>query len=96
MQESFKQCCETVYKMNHDHKIMHRNISSYHILIDANHNPKLSGFGLSKDEMDDNDFAHDIVGAIDYRPPEVEKGHYKKSVDFYSLCITFYEALTGF
>jgi len=83
--------------MNHDYNIIHRNISPYTILVDINHNVKLSGFRLSKDNMKYIDgYAYDIVGAIDYRAPEVDKGKYDWKADFFSLCITFYEALTGY
>jgi len=47
LEKVFKQCCQNAQKM-HKCKIMHRNLNPSHILIDANGNPKFTGFGLSK------------------------------------------------
>ena len=96
MPEFFKQCCETVQKMHEKpYWIMHRDLSPYHILVDDNHKLKISGFGLSK-YMGYYDYASDVVGAIDYRAPEVDKGKYRNIADFWSLCVTFIEAVSGY
>jgi len=82
----------------HDNKILHRDMKSLNVLLDANFNVKLSDFGLSKIESkDDQTLSKDgMKGTIAWMAPELFKNQpATKKSDIYSMGMTFYEIVTN-
>ncbi|KAH7422840.1 hypothetical protein KP509_12G028300 [Ceratopteris richardii] len=88
--------CGLVY-LHEEQKMVHGNLTSSNILIDAHQNAKLSDFGLSKlmtQTANSNVIA--TAGALGYRAPELTK--LRKATtksDVYSFGIVLLELLTG-
>ncbi|KAF7033295.1 hypothetical protein CFC21_044406 [Triticum aestivum] len=80
--------------------IIHRDIKSRNILLDANWVPRLSDFGLSLacDMAMSEEFGMTcpVVGTFGYIDPEyLATGHVKPTSDVYALGIMMLEVLTG-
>eukprot|EP01125_Pyxidicula_operculata_P018158 TRINITY_DN6439_c0_g1_i3.p1 TRINITY_DN6439_c0_g1~~TRINITY_DN6439_c0_g1_i3.p1 ORF type:complete len:607 (-),score=84.71 TRINITY_DN6439_c0_g1_i3:79-1899(-) len=75
--------------------IMHRDLKSPNILVDANYRCKVADFGLSRllDKPDDNHYTQ--IGTIKWAAPEVIRGNvYDEKCDVYSFGVIVYELLT--
>ncbi|VAH85403.1 unnamed protein product [Triticum turgidum subsp. durum] len=80
--------------------IIHRDINTQNILLDANWVPHVSGFGLSlvcdKAMSEEFEMTCPVVGTIGYIDPEyMTRGHVKLTSDVYALGIMMLEVLTG-
>jgi len=83
----------------HSSNILHRDIKSLNVLLDAQMGAKLTDFGLSKvknetkSQTTTNKTSKDSVGTVQWMAPELfkRKAVYTQKSDIYSLGITFWE-----
>ncbi|EAR98079.1 Serine/Threonine kinase domain protein (macronuclear) [Tetrahymena thermophila SB210] len=80
----------------HDRHIIYRDIKPENILLDIDGHIRIGDFGLSKPDMDDNEFAYSFCGSPEYMAPEMllKVGH-AYPVDHYTLGALLYELVTG-
>ncbi|ELU11912.1 hypothetical protein CAPTEDRAFT_102937, partial [Capitella teleta] len=75
----------------HTHKstpLIHRDIKTANILLDANMTPKLGDFGLARLGPDSDEFTHDVtknvIGTTVYMSAEYKRGTVSVKLDAYS------------
>ncbi|OHT17240.1 hypothetical protein TRFO_12585 [Tritrichomonas foetus] len=79
----------------HSLNILHRDIKSQNVFLDAAHHIKLGDFGIAKILENTNDFARTMVGSPFYLSPEICNGEpYNAKTDVWSLGCVFYEMCT--
>lgn len=80
----------------HDKCIVYRDIKPENIFLDYEGNVRIGDFGLSKPDMDINEFAYSFCGSPEYMAPEMllKVGH-TYPVDYYCLGALLYELVTG-
>ncbi|KAF1774441.1 Zinc finger, FYVE-related [Phytophthora cactorum] len=80
----------------HGSNILYRDLKLENIVITADGNVACTDFGLSKEEMDDNERTSSFVGTCEYLAPElIMKDGYGKAVDWWALGILAYEMIQG-
>ncbi len=95
----------------HENAVMHRDLKANNVLINVVEGPdgqlssssvqvKLTDFGKSKRKLHDSRFTTPMVGATQWRAPEVfevdeNREKYTKSADVYSFSMLCFEVLTG-
>lgn len=81
-------------KYLHSMHIIHRDLKSGNVLLDDNLHPKITDFGLSKVQFD-NQQSLINTGTLPYMAPELfESTNYTNSVDVYAFSIMAYEIIT--
>ncbi|MDB4864710.1 protein kinase, partial [Pirellulaceae bacterium] len=94
----FTQLCDGLAKA-HSAGITHRDIKPANILVTEDDIPKLTDFGLAKDEGADMSMTATgaVMGTYDFMPSEQREGIHLTDhrSDLWSLAATFYQMLTG-
>ena len=94
----FGQLCDGLAKA-HAANIIHRDIKPANILMTEDGIPKLTDFGLAKDDTADTGMTMEgaVIGTLDFMPPEQRQGaeFTDHRSDLWSLAATFYQMLTG-
>jgi len=84
----------------HQRGLLHRDLKPSNVLVDDQHVPHITDFGLAKRAEDDGDLtlAGQILGSPNYMSPEQadpKRGRTTAASDVYSLGATLYHLLTG-
>ena len=84
----------------HENGVVHRDVKSSNVIIDALGQPHLTDFGLAKREANEIAITIDnqVIGTPAYMSPEQARGEGNKvdgRTDVYSLGVLLYEMLTG-
>jgi formylglycine-generating enzyme required for sulfatase activity/serine/threonine protein kinase len=92
------QLCDGLGKA-HESGIIHRDIKPANVLMTKQGIPKLTDFGLAKDEASDSGLsvAGAVLGTLDFMPPEQRKdvSLTDSRSDLWSLAATLYQMVTG-
>ena len=90
----FSQMCLALQYI-HTRHILHRDIKSQNIFLDADQNIKLGDFGTAKCLEETGEFAETVVGSPFYLSPEICQGvPYNSKTDIWSLGCVLYEMCT--
>jgi serine/threonine protein kinase len=103
---SIRQAAELIAKIArtvqyaHEHGILHRDIKSGNILLDAKGAPHLTDFGLARLVEAESTVTRtlDVMGTPSYMAPEQAAGEHSrisKATDVYGLGAVLYQLLTG-
>jgi PAS domain S-box-containing protein len=91
----------TALRKVHQRGLVHKDLKPAHILVDANEEVRLTGFGLASRlprERQAPEPPETIAGTLAYMAPE-QTGRMNRSInarsDLYSLGVTLYQMLTG-
>uniref|UniRef100_A0A7N0UM20 non-specific serine/threonine protein kinase n=1 Tax=Kalanchoe fedtschenkoi TaxID=63787 RepID=A0A7N0UM20_KALFE len=79
-------------------RVIYRDFKTSNILLDANYNAKLSGFGLAKDGPtgDKSHVSTRVMGTSGYAAPEyLATGHLTAKSDVYSFGVVLLEMISG-
>ena len=94
----FSQLCDGLAKA-HSAGIIHRDIKPANVLMTEDGVPKLTDFGLAKDDTADTGMTMEgaVIGTLDFMPPEQRQGAELTDhrSDLWSLAATFYQMLNG-
>ncbi len=78
----------------HAKKILHRDIKTLNIFLDADQNIRIGDLGVAKSMK--TDFTHTIVGTPYYLSPEMcEEKPYNEKTDVWAMGCLIYELCTG-
>ncbi|CAO2831785.1 unnamed protein product [Amaranthus hypochondriacus] len=100
--QSFEVCLGVARGLTYLHqesrlRIVHRDVKSSNILLDADLNPKISDFGLAK--LYDNKMTHmstGVAGTVGYLAPEYAmRGHLTEKVDVFAFGVVALELVSG-
>ncbi|URD87725.1 STYKc [Musa troglodytarum] len=81
-----------------ENRIIHRNFTSSHVLLDSNLNPKLTGLGIAREGPTDAEshVSTRVMGTYGYAAPEyIATGHLTAKNDVYGMGVVLLEILSG-
>eukprot|EP00826_Nyctotherus_ovalis_P014336 TRINITY_DN1398_c0_g1_i9.p1 TRINITY_DN1398_c0_g1~~TRINITY_DN1398_c0_g1_i9.p1 ORF type:complete len:385 (+),score=52.67 TRINITY_DN1398_c0_g1_i9:1148-2302(+) len=80
----------------HRQEIIYRDLKPDNVVLDADGHALLIDFGLSKEQVKENEYTKSFCGSLAYLAPEmVRKSGHGRSVDWYLLGVLLYEMLVG-
>jgi tetratricopeptide (TPR) repeat protein len=82
----------------HEHGVVHRDLKPANVLFTENGVPKITDFGLAKQEREDLTSSGAVLGTPSYMAPEQAAGDSRivgPAADVYALGAILYECLTG-
>lgn len=83
-------------KHAHERGVVHKDIKSQNIMLDANRNVKITDFGISDVIDDDSTRTQTLMGTPQYIAPELlNRNELTEQSDIYSVGILMYEMLVG-
>ncbi|CAI2370471.1 unnamed protein product [Moneuplotes crassus] len=85
-------------KCLHENNILYRDLKPMNILLDQDYRVKLTDFGLSKKDRQEDapESRHSICGTLQYIAPEVALGKdYHFAIDWWSFGVILYEMISG-
>jgi serine/threonine protein kinase len=84
-------------KIAHGKNLLHRDIKPDNIIITPQDEPVLIDFGNTREYIAHKTQNMEAIAAVGYAPPEqfVAYARRSPSMDFYSVCASMYELLTG-
>lgn len=90
--------CEIILALEDLHKrnIVFRDLKPDNVLLDEDGHVRLTDFGLSKENLQENQLSKSFCGSVAYLAPEMltRTGH-GRAVDWYLLGVLMYEMLVG-
>jgi serine/threonine-protein kinase len=92
------QLCDAL-EVAHANNVIHRDIKPANVLLTTDGLPKLTDFGLAKDEAADTGqtMAGAVLGTLDFMPPEQRRDAALTDArsDLWALAATLYQMVTG-
>eukprot|EP00005_Dracoamoeba_jomungandri_P003364 CAMPEP_0174255318 /NCGR_PEP_ID=MMETSP0439-20130205/4662_1 /TAXON_ID=0 /ORGANISM="Stereomyxa ramosa, Strain Chinc5" /LENGTH=1531 /DNA_ID=CAMNT_0015337449 /DNA_START=182 /DNA_END=4773 /DNA_ORIENTATION=- len=88
--------CGMFYLHSHSPPLLHMDLKSLNVLIDAHFTAKIADFGLSKQARRSGNVSIDSFGSVYWSAPElVETNTYSKEADVYAFGMVLWEIVTG-
>ena len=90
--------CEIILALEELHKndIIYRDLKPDNVVVDHEGHVRLTDFGLSKENVHDDELTMSFCGSTAYLAPEmIKRSGHGKAVDWYLLGVLIYEMVTG-